>query len=417
VIGLKKEDIFEITGKQDRWRGSECLNMIASENLMSPMAKKAYVSDFMHRYAEGTPFKRYYQGVRYIDEIESQANELAREVFGAKQADLRPISGGVANAAAFSALCSHGDLMLSPGVAGGSHISHEPFGVAGVLGLKIEHADFDENEYNIDADATVKKIIKLRPKIVTLGGSVILFPHPVREFREACNEVGARLLYDGAHVLGLIAGGRFQDPLKEGAEIFTASTHKTFPGPQGGIVLGNTDDETWKKVKFRIFPGLVSNHHLHRIPAMAIAMLETKEFGKSYAEQTVKNAKALGEALDELGFDVIAANKGYTESHQIIVDVRKNGGGKLVASTLESANIILNKNILAWDDVNNPDDPSGLRIGAQELTRIGMKEGEMKQIAEFMKELIIDKKDSGKVKGKVVEFRKGFQDIHYCFKK
>ncbi len=412
---MDKEKVLELTENQNRWRGAECLNMIASENLMSPLAKSVYVSDFMHRYAEGSPFKRFYQGARYIDELESLAIELAKEVFASKKADMRPISGGVANAAAFSGLAGHGDLMISPGVVGGSHISHEPFGVAGVLGMKVEHAAFNEEEYNIDPDATVKKIRELEPRLVTLGGSVILFPHPVKEFRQACDEVGAKLLYDGAHVLGLIAGSRFQDPMKEGAEILTASTHKTFPGPQGGIVTGNTDDETWKRIKFKIFPGLISNHHLHRIPSMVITMLETKRFGEAYAAQTVKNAKALGQAMDELGFEVIAGDRGYTESHQILVDVRKNGGGKRVASTLEQANIILNKNILAWDDVNNPDDPSGLRIGTQELTRIGMKEEEMEEIAGLMKKVLMDKKDADKVREEVKGFRRGFQKVHYCF--
>ncbi|MBN2331071.1 MAG: serine hydroxymethyltransferase [Candidatus Aenigmarchaeota archaeon] len=412
---IGKEDVLRIVRDQDRWRGTECLNMIASENVMSPLATKAYVSDFMHRYAEGSPFKRFYQGARNIDELESSAIELAKQVFGATKADLRPISGGVANAAAFSGLTSHGDLLLSPGVAGGSHISHEPFGVAGVLGLRVEHAAFDEQEYNIDVDESISKIRRLKPNLVTLGGSVILFPHPVREFSSACAEVGAKLLYDGAHVLGLIAGKQFQDPFREGADIMTASTHKTFPGPQGGIILGNTEDEAWKKVKFRIFPGLVSNHHLHRIPAMLIALLEAQRFGADYARQTVKNARALGEALEELGFKVLASDKGYTKSHQILVDVRENGGGKYVAGALEEANIILNKNILAWDDVNNPDDPSGLRIGTQELTRMGMKESEMKHVAELMRRVVMDKADRVAVREEVIGFRRDFQQVHYCF--
>ena len=412
---MDRKKVMELTGKQEKWRGAECLNMIASENIMSPLATRAYMSDLMHRYAEGSPYKRFYQGTGCIDELESGAMELAREVFGVKQVDMRVISGGVANAAAFSALARHGEMLLSPGVVGGSHISHESFGVAGVLGLRTEHAVFDENEYNIDTDATIKKIRELKPRIVTLGGSVILFPHPVKEFREVCDDIGAKLLYDGAHVLGLIAGGKFQDPLHEGAEILTSSTHKTFPGPQGGIILGNTDSETWKKVQFRIFPGLISNHHLHRIPAMAIALLEAKEFGRQYAEQTVRNAKALGVALEAAGFTVLAANRGFTESHQILVDVRKNGGGAWAASTLEKANIIVNKNILAWDDVNNPADPSGLRIGSQELTRIGMKEGEMVHIAELMAKVVIEKKSPEKVREEVIGLRKRFRKVHYCF--
>ncbi len=411
---MEKEKIFEIIEKQNKWR-SECLNLIASENATSPTHDKVYVSDFMHRYAEGSPFKRFYQGATYIDELESDAIELAKEVFCAKQVDLRPISGAMANLAVFSALGGHGNILLSPGVIGGSHISHEKFGVAGILGMKTEHAVFNKEEYNIDTDATIKKILELKPKIVVLGGSVILFPHPVAEFRKACDEVGAKLIYDAAHVLGLIAGGKFQDPLKEGAEIISSSTHKTFPGPQGGIVFGNTDNETWKKVRVKIFPGLISNHHLHRIPSMMVAMLEMKKFGEAYATQTIKNAKALGQAMYELGFDVLCSNKDFTQSHQILVDVRKNGGGKEVALKLEKSNIILNKNILAWDEIRDSDNPSGLRIGTQEMTRYGMKESEMKYVAELMKKVIIDGKDLNIVKEEVINFRKKFQKIHYCF--
>jgi glycine hydroxymethyltransferase len=413
---LEKNDVLELVEKQNLWRSCECINLIASENRMSPLAEKVYMSDFMHRYAEGSPFKRYYQGAKYIDPLEADATELAKQLFSVKQAELRVISGGSANMAAFSALGKPGDVLMSPGLAGGSHISHEKFGVAGILGYRVEHAEFDEEAYNIDIDASVRKIREMKPNVVTLGGSVILFPHPVKEFREACDEVGARLLYDGAHVLGLIAGGQFQDPLHEGAEILTSSTHKTFPGPQGGVILGNTDDETWKKLQFKVFPGLISNHHLHRIPAMAMTMLEMAEFGRGYAAQTVKNAQALGQSMHELGFRVLAEKHGFTKSHQILVDVRDNGGGTEVSVNLEKANIILNKNILAWDSDDSAANPSGLRIGVQEMTRLGMKVSEMQEIARLMKHVVIDRKPPEAVAKEVVEFRKPFQETHYCFK-
>ncbi len=204
--------------------------------------------------------------------------------------------------------------------------------------------------------------------------------------------------------------------MREGAEILTSSTHKTFPGPQGGIILGNTDDELWKKLQFKVFPGLISNHHLHRIPAMAITMLEMKEFGRDYAAQTVKNAQALGQAMHELGFRILAENRGFTKSHQILADVRENGGGTEASVSLEKANIILNKNILAWDSDDSAANPSGLRIGVQEMTRIGMRESEMKQIAELMKRVVLDRKSPEAIAKEVTEFRKPFQETHYCFK-
>ncbi|MCD6495999.1 MAG: serine hydroxymethyltransferase [Candidatus Aenigmarchaeota archaeon] len=413
---MDRKEVESLVSAQNQWRMRECINLIASENRMSPLAEKMYMSDFMHRYAEGSPYKRYYQGAKYIDPLEEGATELAKKLFRTDQAELRVLSGGTANTAAFSALGGHGDLLMSPGLAGGSHISHESFGVAGILGYRVEHAAFDESEYNIDVDASVKKIRKLKPKVVTLGGSVILFPHPVKEFREACDEAGARLLYDGAHVLGLIAGGQFQDPLREGAELMTASTHKTFPGPQGGIILGSTDEETWKRVQFRVFPGLISNHHLHRIPAMAIALNEMLEFGREYAVQTVRNAQALGQSMHEMGFNVLAENKGFTKSHQIVLDVRKNGGGKDCAETLEKAGIILNKNLLAWDKADDAVNPSGLRIGVQEMTRIGMKESEMKEIAALIKKVLIDRKPPAEIAKEVAEFRKPFHETQYCFR-
>ncbi|MBN1896504.1 MAG: serine hydroxymethyltransferase [Candidatus Aenigmarchaeota archaeon] len=413
---MEMKEVFELVEKQNQWRMKECINMIASENRMSEAAEKVYMSDFMHRYAEGSPYKRYYQGAKYIDPIEDKTTEMTRKLFGVRQAELRVLSGGTSNMAAFAALGGHGDILMSPGLMGGSHISHESFGIAGILGYRVEHAVFDEKEYNIDTDATLKKIRDIKPNVVTLGGSVILFPHPVKEVREVCDDIGAKLLYDAAHVLGLIAGKQFQDPMKEGAELMTSSTHKTFPGPQGGLILGNTSDEMWKKLQSKVFPGLISNHHLHRIPAMAITIHEMMEYGKEYAAQVVINAQALGQATYELGFDTLAEEKGFTKSHQILINVEKNGGGTDVAVKLENANIVLNKNLLACDADRSASDPSGLRIGVQEMTRIGMKEPEMKEIAALMKKVVIEGKQPEEVAKEVVEFRKPFQETQYCFR-
>ncbi|VVB66156.1 Serine hydroxymethyltransferase [Candidatus Gugararchaeum adminiculabundum] len=412
----EKNRVFDIIAKQNKWRGGECLNMIASENVMSPVATKAYVSDFMHRYAEGLPHQRYYQGTKFTDDIEDMCNDLAKKLFGADFADNRVISGGVANVCVFSALAKPGELLMGPGTPAGSHISHEKFGAAGVVALNVEHYEFDFERYDIDVEKTVAKIRSLKPKIVTLGGSVIQFPHPVREIRAAADEIGATVVYDGAHVLGLIAGGEFQQPLKEGAHVMTASTHKTFPGPQGGIVLGKgLDEKRQRKIQNRIFPGIVSNHHVHRLPAMAITLLEMMEFGKDYAKQTVKNSKALAGELDRLGMKVLMKERGFTVSHQFIADVRNFGGGTKVADALEECNMIINKNLLAFDDVNNAANPSGIRVGTQELTRFGMKEKEMKQVADLMVRAI-GGENKEKVKKEVVELRGRFKEVQYCFK-
>ena len=406
--------ILSLLRKHNQWR-RECINLIASENVMSPLCERVYPSDLMHRYAEGLPFRRYYQGTKYIDIIEDLANKAFKEHFGANFVDLRPISGTLANLAVFSALAKNKDKILTLGINSGSHVSHEEPGVSGILGLEVFHIEFNKEELNIDIEKTKKKILKIRPRFIVLGGSVILFPQPVKELKQICQRVGARIVYDAAHVFGLVASGFFQDPLKEGADIITSSTHKTFPGPQGGIILGRIEKELQKKIQIKVFPGVLSNHHLHRLPPLYITLMEIKRYGKDYARQIIKNAQTLAKQLYDFGFNVIGREKGFTQSHQVLVDVKKNGGGDFVAKSLERANIILNKNVLLGGkvDVKNP---TGIRIGVQEMTRFGMEEREMRQIANFIKEVILDKKSPERVKRRVIDFRRSFQEIKYGFK-
>ncbi len=387
--------------------------MIASENITSTLVREATASDFGHRYAEGPPGNRFYQGCKYIDEVEELAVKLAKKLFEAPYANVQPTSGVVANLAAYYALASPGDVMMSLKIPHGGHISHAEISAAGVRGLRVKTFPFNAQEMNIDVDESIQKILKIRPKLMLFGGSVFLFPHPVKELRTVADEVGATVLYDAAHVLGLIAGKRFQQPLKEGADVMTSSRHKTFPGPQGGLILAK--EEYGKAINRAVFPGLVSNHHLHHLAGLAIALAEMLEFGEAYADQIIKNSKTLAQALYELGFDVLCADKGFTESHQVLVDVSKNGGGTFAATTLERANIIVNKNLLPWDDLEKTKDPSGLRLGTQELTHLGMRENEMKEIAVFFKRLIMDREPEEKVKKDIIEFKKGFNEVEFSF--
>ena len=380
---------------------------------MSPFCESFYVSDLMHRYAEGLPFGRYYQGLNHIDEMEDLTQEKFKKHFQASFVDIRPISGTLANMAVFSALAERGDSILTLGVPGGSHVSHEKAGAAGMLGLKSFHLGFDGESMTIDLEKSRKKILEIKPKFIVIGGSVILFPQPVKELRKICDQVGAKIIYDAAHVFGLITAGFFQNPLEEGADIITSSTHKTFPGPQGGIIIGNIGEELQKKIQDKIFPGVLSNHHLHRIPPLYFALEEMKEFGGDYVSQIIKNSKALAEEFYNFGFDVLGKQNGFTKSHQVVINVKNQNGGSAVAKKLEEANIILNKNIIP-DDKANPENPRGIRLGVQEMTRYGMKEEEMKIIAGFIKEAILDKRDIEIIKNKVAEFRKGFREIGYC---
>lgn len=395
-----------------RWL-EECLPMIASENITSAMIRELTASDFAHRYAEGPPGKRYYQGCKYIDEVENLAIELAKKLFDAPYVNVQPTSGVVANLSAYFALSSPGDTMMALQVPHGGHISHAEISAAGVRGLKVKTFPFNAQEMNIDVDESINKIRKVRPKLILFGGSVFLFPHPVKELRGVADEVGATVVYDAAHVLGLIAGKRFQQPLKEGADVVTSSRHKTFPGPQGGIIMAKA--ELGKALSTAVFPGTVSNHHLHHLAGLAVALAEMLEFGEAYAGQIIKNAKALAQSLHESGFKVLCESKGFTESHQVVADVSNNGGGTHAATTLERANIIINKNLLPWDDLMKTKDPSGVRLGTQELTRIGMREGEMEEIAGFFKRLLIDNEKIENVKKDVIELKRGFNEVKFSF--
>ncbi len=399
--------VLSLLKKHEVWR-KECLNLIASENTMSLAAQKAYMSDLHSRYAEGLPGRRFYQGLKYLDPMETTLAEAFKAHFKANFCDIRPISGAVANLAVFAGLGQRGDTILTLGIAGGSHISHEKIGASGLAGLNVEHLDINPDG-TINLPRAKAKIEKLLPKFIVLGGSVILFPQPVKELKEICKMTGTKIIYDAAHVFGFIFSGMFQNPLAEGADIIVASTHKTFPGPQGGIIIGNLSEEEQKNIQRKIFPGILSNHHLHRIPALAVVFAEMEKNGVKYCRQTIKNAQTLASELSKLGLNVLYKNKGFTQSHQILIDV---GDGAKAAQLLEDANIIVNKNMILGDE--SALNPRGLRVGAQEMTRFGMTEKEMKQVANFIKKVLLDKQSPNKVRKQVIIFRKRFQKIKFA---
>lgn len=403
---------------------NKSIPLIASENIPSPAVREAIISDFGNRYAEGWPGDRVYAGCTYIDQVEIICNDLAKKVFRAEFADCRATSGVVANLAIYAAFSNPGDYMMAASIPNGGHISHgkkEHSGTAGLVhGLNIEHYPFSKEEMTIDVDGTKRKIKEMIhngkvPKIGMFGGSLFLFPHPVKELSNFMHDHGMYINYDGAHVAGLIAGGEFQDPLKEGADSMTMSSHKTLWGPQGGIIV--SFENRADAIKKAIFPGNTSSHHLHHVAGKAIALAESLEFGKDYAKQVIKNAKALAGALVDYGFRVLGEKRGYTASHQIAVDVSKFGDGGSVEKNLEKANIILNRQLLPGDIKAGRHymHPSGVRIGVPETTRLGMKQGEMKEIANFIKRVVVNMQDPNIVAKDVADFRKQFQKVQYTF--
>ena len=417
------DEVFENLQKHNKWFENS-IPLIASENVPSPAVREAIISDFGNRYAEGWPGERVYAGCTYIDEVEVQCMDLAKRLFNAEFADVRPISGVVANLVIYSAFSNPGDVMIAPSIPAGGHISHgkkEHSGTAGLVhGLEIEFFAFDPEEMNIDVEKTKAKIQELDkqgklPKIAMFGGSVFLFPHPVKELADFLKGYNIHINYDAAHVAGLIAGDQFQDPLREGVDTMTMSTHKTLFGPQGGLVLAFEKDAD--AIKKATFPGLTSSHHIHHMAGKAVTFAEALEFGKEYASQTIKNAKLLAAELANLGFKVLGEKMGYTESHQTVVNVLDYGDGGKIEADLEKANIIVNRQLIPGDlkAKRNYMSPGGIRLGTSEITRLGMKESEMQQIASLIKQVIIDKKDPKEITSQVIDFRKNYQKTEYCF--
>jgi glycine hydroxymethyltransferase len=429
-MAVELSDILRIVEKQNQWRGRETLNMIASENTQSPAVRQIECSDFMGRYAEGHPntetsTNRYYEGTTYIDQLESMATQEMKELAKCPQADVRPISGNQANTAVALAILRGGDTVIVNSIDTGGHISHNPIGIFGrriqIRGqaLTVGHTDSislhywpsSKDGYHMDAAQGIALIEKTAPKLVVLGKSLFLFPEPVKEIAEVCRSKNIPVLYDAAHVLGLILGGQFQDPFREGAHFIAASVHKTFPGPQRGVILGNCQSEIelnwWASIDRGIMPGSSSNHHLHTIPGLLVAIREMKAFGQAYARQIISNAKALGRALSENQIQVEAEEFGFTESHQIALKVSKNGSAKEIARRLSENNIIVNYNLLPGDQ--DPKNPTGLRLGVQELTRFGMKEAAMGEIAGLISAVFRGKY----VKDKIIQLKGRFQEIHY----
>lgn len=409
-----KNKVKTLVQKHNQWRREECLNLIASENVMSPLAEECYTSDLVGRYNEHEGQEYYYKGTKFSRKLEEYCNKLFVDRFQTKKVDCRPISGSIANLCIYHALLQPGDTIVTPSTEAGGHISHHTKGIAGVKGLKNIDMYFDYEQMQVDVEKTIALINKVKPELVMFGRSVFLFPEPIAKIQQEINP-DIRIVYDSAHVLGLIYGNKFQHPLKEGADIITSSTHKTFPGPQGGVIIA--DDalraEEWERISDAIFPQVLSNHHVHKFPSLAITALEMNEFGDAYAKQTVQNAKALAEALYERNFNVLFPEKGFTATHQLVMKVKEFGDAKRVADELEENNIIVNTSALPTPPSgDHPKKATGIRIGSQELTRWGMKEEEMNKVSELFEKVLQQDKN---VKEEVKELKKNFSQVNYCF--
>ena len=373
-----------------------CLNLIASENVPSPFVDSHLVEELNQRYGNYTGIdltERFYQGNKFIVEIESYAHQLAKDLFRANFVDLRPLSGNIAGIATTFALCRPGDTVLE---VGNGHQYANKLASSGLkVDLKSVSIPWDDARSNINLPATIELIKEHRPRVVNIGSGIFLFPQPASELKQAMIEVNpdSYLVYDAAHVLGLIAGGQFQSPLEEGTDVIISSTHKTMAGPQGGMVLTN-DRSIAERIGPAIAPLLESNHHLSRLPALAATFMEWNEFGTEHATAIVRNAKALGQALADRGLSLVGSDLGYTESHTLIPMVSQFGPAKALADQLEACHII-----------TGAVGADRLRIGVQEVTRRGMDEVDAPLVADCIVDALKGD-DPGTVKQRVIDLVK-----------
>ncbi len=364
---------------------AQTLNLIASENAMSPTVESYFTAALSHRYGDyvGTEVRaRKYTGNRYLADLDAGAQAAIQSLFGCRFADLRPLSGHVAGIAALLALCKPGDTVLELDSAGGGHRLAAKLAVASLCPLRVLSLPFCAETYNIAVPAAQERIARERLRVVILGSSLFLFPHPVAPLAEAVHAVGGTLLFDASHVLGLIAGRAYPNPLTEGADLITSSTHKTFAGPQGGLLLTN-DADLYEQVAPAIYPALVTNHHLHRLPALWAVCKEWERFGQAHAAAIVANARALGAALDAAGLPVLGKPQGYTTTHTLLIAAPD---AKAAAQRLEAAGILMTP-------VGLPPELGGacLRLGVQEVTRRGMQPEDAPRMAALIAEALQDR--------------------------
>ncbi len=370
-------DVLSLARRHESWRLERCINLIPSENVTSPQVRELLGSDFGHRYSlpvhdeiHGSRVENAYRGTRYLDETEAMGEELSRTLFRASYATLKPLSGHVSGLITLISTCNPGDEILVVGPQDGGYDGYGPGYLPKHLGLKVRYLPFDRGEWNLRLEEACRTIEEVNPRLVMLGASLLLFPYEIPPIRRACDSVDAVLAYDASHAMGLIAGGQFQRPFRDGVDVLLGSTHKSLFGPQGGLIAaqerlaGQIEDSiTWKAL---------DNAHWNRIAALTQALLEAQQFGTAYAEAVVKNARNLGRELDERGVAVGFRHAGYTQSPQLLLDaagIRETFGLSIpdLALALERSNVIV-------DSVG--------RLGTNEVTRMGAGEEEMADIAD-----------------------------------
>lgn len=387
----------------------QCFNLNPATNVMNPRAEAMLATGLGSRPSLGYPGDKYEMGLEAMGEIEIMAAELAAEVFNAKYAEIRVPSGAIANLYGFMALAKAGDAIIVPPASIGGHVTHHADGCAGLYGLISHDAPVDADGYTIDIEALRKLAHQVKPKLITIGGSLNLFAHPVAEAREIADEVGAKLLFDAAHQCGIIAGGAWDNPLDQGAHLMTMSTYKSLGGPASGLIVTN-DADIAQRLDAIAFPGMTANFDAAKSAALVLTMLDWRDFGADYSAKMVSTARALATALAAEGLPIFAADKGFTTSHQFALKAADFGGGQVASKTLRRAGFLACGIGLPIDPVAG--DMNGLRFGTPELVRWGMEETDAPRMAALIANAL-RRNDPEALASEVADWRATFDTLHY----
>jgi len=388
---------------------TECFNLNPATNVMNPKAEAALASGLGSRPSLGYPGDKYEMGLEAIEELEVICAELCAEVFQASYAEIRVASGALSNLYTFMATCKPGDTIIVPPASIGGHVTHHTGGCAGLYGLQIHEAPVNADGFTVDVRALHELALRVKPKLITIGGSLNLFPHPVREIRQIADEVGAKVLFDAAHQCGIIAGGAWPNPLNEGAHLMTMSTYKSLGGPAGGLIVTNEADIA-QKLDVIAFPGMTANFDAAKSAALAITMLDWISHGKAYGEAMVEVSKSLARELSNAGLPVFGKEHGFTNSHQFAVEAKRYGGGQAASKTLRKSGFLACGIGLPIAPVEG--DMNGLRIGTPELVRWGMKVEHTAKLADLISKSLVTN-DPTTLAAEVAEFRSQFTKMHF----
>jgi glycine hydroxymethyltransferase len=402
--------IEDLAQENHRLHDIEGINLNPATNILNPRAEKLLASGMGSRASLGHPGDKYETGLGAIEQIEIITQELACEVFGSTYAEFRVPSGAIANLYAFMATTEPHDTIIAPPPSIGGHVTHHKGGSAGLYRLNTIPAPVDSTGYTIDIDALRKLAHEVKPKLITVGGSLNLFHHPIAQVRAIADEVGAKVLFDAAHLCGMIAGKVWPQPLAEGAHLMTFSTYKSLGGPAGGLIVTN-DDAIAQKLDAIAYPGLTANFDAAKTAALGITLQDWKSVGRDYAQMMVKTSQALAQHLQNMGVQIFAADKGFTTSHQFAILAAPYGGGQKAARRMGDAGLLACGIGLPIEQVAG--DLNGLRIGTPEIVRIGMKVEHMQELASFIAQSLNPSSDVTAIKKAVTEWRKQFSGVHY----